>query len=207
MDGPADGRMDGPMDGPVDGPVDVQLVAPELVRPLRHAVLRPGRPEQESVYPGDDDPRAAHAAVAALRGDRGPGGSGGGGGGAGAGVGVGVGGMVAVGTVLPEAPPWEPGRPDSWRIRGMATVPDRRGQGLGAAVLGALLGHVAANGGGLVWCHARTGARTFYERAGFESSGEVLDLPGIGPHTPMWTTLSVDSPAGGAPTPPPRRPA
>ncbi|MGA2522295.1 MAG: GNAT family N-acetyltransferase, partial [Acidimicrobiales bacterium] len=124
-------------------------------------------PAGESVYPGDGDGRSTHAAV------RDPDGA-----------------VVAVGSVLPEAPPWEPGRADGWRIRGMATEPGRRHHGHGARVLDVLLGRVSDLGGGLVWCNARVGARPFYLRAGFTDDGEVFELPGIGPHTRMWRSVS-----------------
>lgn len=139
------------------------LVGVEIVRPLRHAVLRPGWPEDDSVYPGDDDPGAAHAAV----------------------CGPGPGEVLAVGTVLVEPAPWAPGAP-GWRIRGMATAEGRRGTGLGRLVLDALLAHVRAGGGGVVWCNARRAAAPFYERAGFVGRGEEFDLPGIGVHRQMW---------------------
>jgi len=175
----------------VDRPAAVELVGPELVRPLRHAVLRPGRPADESVYPGDDDAGSAHAAVRRPRGDV----------------------VVAVGTVLPSAP-WEavagdaggpegpaPGVP-AWRIRGMATAAGHRGGGLGTMVLGTLLAHVAAHGGGLVWCNARAGARALYQRAGFAADGDAFDLPEIGPHVRMWRI--VEGGGGGVgPTRPP----
>jgi len=141
----------------------VHEVEPEAVRPLRRAVLRPGRPASEVRFPGDDDRRAAHVLV---REDDST--------------------TTAVGSVLPEAPPWDPGRADAWRVRGMATDPDHRARGLGSLVLDALLAHVAASGGGLVWCSARVGARRFYERAGFVGGDDVFESPGIGQHTNMW---------------------
>lgn len=73
----------------------------------------------------------------------------------------------------------------TWRVRGMAVEPAYRGRGVGAAVLAALLDHVEAHAGGTVWCHARTGARTLYERAGFVVVGEPWVDPDIGPHVRM----------------------
>ncbi|GGF45900.1 N-acetyltransferase [Marmoricola endophyticus] len=73
----------------------------------------------------------------------------------------------------------------SWRVRGMAVEPAYRGRGVGAEVLAGLLAHVAASGGGPVWCHARTGARSLYERAGFVAVGEPWVDPDIGPHVRM----------------------
>jgi GNAT superfamily N-acetyltransferase len=155
----------------VPGPPDasdpvVAAVPAELTRPLRQSVLRPGRPAEESVFPGDDDPRTVHVAARLA-----PGGE-----------------VVAVGTLLAEAPPWPV--PDqvgarSWRIRGMATHPDARGRGIGAAVLAELLRRAEAGGGALVWCNARVPALSFYARAGFTPVGAPFEAPGIGPHQAM----------------------
>lgn len=87
--------------------------------------------------------------------------------------------LVAVGLIGREGPP------GSWRIRGMATSPDHRGFGAGTGVLEALLRHASACGATRVWCHARTPARLFYERAGFRAASEEFDLPQIGAHLVM----------------------
>ena len=165
----------------------VELVAAHIVRPLRRAVLRPGRAEDESAYPADDDPDTAHVAARTGRlDDSGPADS--------SPVpsteSVEV---IAVGTVLREAPPWEPTRSDGWRVRGMATRPDARRRGVGGTILEALLDHVAAQGGGLVWCNARVAALRLYQRAGFAIRGPEFDLPGIGPHHHMWRTVDGDA--------------
>ncbi|MGD0378754.1 MAG: GNAT family N-acetyltransferase [Acidimicrobiales bacterium] len=173
-----------------DDPHLVELVDVQVVRPLRRAVLRPQFPAEQSEYPADDDPRSAHVAIR-LPGhleahSNGPGA-----------------GVVAVGTVLSGPPPWEPQRADGWRVRGMATRPDARGRGLGGLILRALLDHVAAHGGGLVWCNARVPALGLYGRAGFVARGEVFDMPGIGPHMCMWRTVARRlSPSDVGPPPP-----
>ena len=161
-----------------DGPPVVELVDAQVVRPLRRAVLRPQLPAGQSEYPADDDPQSAHVAVrltghlvearADARGAE----------------------VLAVGTVLLGPPPWEPRRVDGWRVRGMATRPDARGRGLGGLVLRALLDHVAAHEGGLVWCNARVPALGLYGRAGFVARGDVFDMPGIGPHMCMWRIVA-----------------
>jgi GNAT superfamily N-acetyltransferase len=80
--------------------------------------------------------------------------------------------VVATGTVRE--------RERGWQVRGMAVVESMRGRGLGTAVLDAVLAHVADNGGGTVWCHARVAAVSLYERAGFVAVGEprVDDVAG-----------------------------
>jgi ribosomal protein S18 acetylase RimI-like enzyme len=72
----------------------------------------------------------------------------------------------------------------------MATRPDARRQGFGGLVLEALVRHVAAHGGGLVWCNARVPAQHLYTRAGFVTRGTVFDIPDIGPHIIMWKTVA-----------------
>jgi GNAT superfamily N-acetyltransferase len=160
-----------------DRPLVVELVAAQVVLPLRRAVLRPHHPVETSWYAGDDDPRSAHAAVRRRDGE-----------------------VVAVGTVLPGPPPWEPQRRDGWRIRGMATRDEARRRGLGAMVLAGLLDHVAGRGGGLVWCNARVPAQALYRRAGFMARGPVFDIVGIGPHIQMWRTVATEHHGAGHPS-------
>lgn len=101
------------------------------------------------------------------------------------------GGLVAVGLVGPE------GEPGDWRVRGMATRPDSRGRGAGSAILDALVQHAIERGAKRVWCHARTPARTLYERAGFVVASEEFEPPRIGPHYRM--ELALDRPAAPQP--------
>jgi len=83
-------------------------------------------------------------------------------------------------------------RPPGWQVRAMAVDPSFRGQGIGSQVLAAILDHVRACGGGLVWCNVRTPAVGLYRRAGFVVTGEPVDLPHIGPHVRM----ELDVPSG-----------
>ena len=87
--------------------------------------------------------------------------------------------LVSVGFVAPD------GEPGSWRVRGMATVPEARGRGAGAAVLDALVQHAEDEGATRIWCNARTPARSLYERGGFEIVSQEFELPEIGPHFRM----------------------
>jgi RimJ/RimL family protein N-acetyltransferase len=77
------------------------------------------------------------------------------------------------------------GEDGGWRIRGMATVPEVRGQGAGAAVLDVLVEQAQQRGATHIWCNARSPARTFYERAGFAVVSGEFELPEIGPHFVM----------------------
>lgn len=129
-------------------------------RSLRHSVLRPQEPLETIV---SHEPPGAVAFAAFEDGDERP---------------------IAVGLVGPG------GEPGSWRVRGMATEPEARGRGAGTAVLDALVAHARENGARLVWCNARVGARTLYERAGFSATSEEFEIETIGPHYRMELALS-----------------
>ncbi|MGH3350265.1 MAG: GNAT family N-acetyltransferase [Nocardioides sp.] len=145
----------------------VRRVPVEDTYALRAKVLRNGGPLEAARVPGDDGPEVA--TYAALKVD---------------------GGLIGCVGLFPEPCPDLPEHPGKgWRIRGMATEDGWRGRGVGAEVLKAALDHVAAEGGGLVWCNARTPAATFYARAGFAEIGERWDDPEIGPHVRMWRAV------------------
>jgi GNAT superfamily N-acetyltransferase len=128
---------------------------------LRRDVLRGGR---RVALPGDEDPTAVHVGV--YDGEL----------------------LVGTGNVRRDPAPWAPDVP-AWRLRGMATLPDRRGEGIGATVLEELVAHCRAEGGGVLWCNARVPARSFYLRAGFAEVGEQWEDPEIGPHVRMRRDL------------------
>jgi GNAT superfamily N-acetyltransferase len=138
---------------------DVRRVSAADTRPLRQAVLRPHQRLDEVGFAGDGVLGAAH--FGAFLGSA----------------------MVATASVHPE------GAPGWWRLRGMATAEAHRGRGLGGALVGAVLGYVAAEGGGVVWCNARVRAAEFYRRHGFVAEGGELELPEIGPHLYMVLKL------------------
>ena len=152
----------------------VRRVPAAVVRPLRTAVLRPGWTDRVATY-DQDETVAVHVAAFADDGD-----------------------VHGVGTVYAEAPPdahrdaipaeaYAEGA--SWRLRGMATSEAARGTGLGRLVLEECFAAVRDGGGSFLWCNARTGAQAFYERLGLEAVGPEFDIPGIGPHSVMWTAV------------------
>ena len=144
--------------------VELTAVGAEAVRGMRSEVLRPGQSARELNYPGDEDPSSLH--LAAVAGGR----------------------ILAVASIMREAMPGD-GSPQDWRLRGMASAPEVRGRGIGAALLGGCLQHARERGAQRVWCNARVGARSFYERAGLRVHGEPFDVPAIGMHLLMSTEL------------------
>lgn len=140
----------------------IRQVSAEEIRPLRHRILRPGQAYEETAYPGDDLPDTVH--LGAFDGDR----------------------LVGIASLYREG---RDALGPGWRLRGMATDDAVRGTGFGGALLSACIDHVAAAGGGELWCNARMVAVGFYQRAGFEIESDEFDVPGIGAHVVMARTV------------------
>ena len=142
------------------GTITVEEVPAAVTLPLRRAVLRPDG--SDVAWVGDEDETTFHLAARSGAGD-----------------------VVGVARFHPARCPWRPDARAPWQLRGMATDPASRGRGAGRALLVDGLARVAARGGDLVWCDARTSAAGFYERMGFTVVTEPFDKPGIGPHVGM----------------------
>jgi len=145
--------------------IEVRCVSADEVRPLRHLVLRPGRPFEETRFAGDDALGTAH--LGAFRGRE----------------------LLAVATLL-DAPHPDRAGARACQVRGMASDPSVRGLGFGAAVLAACEAEARRRGARLLWCNAREAAAGFYRRAGFVATGERFEIAGVGPHFRMHRELA-----------------
>jgi GNAT superfamily N-acetyltransferase len=153
-------------------------IEPEDTYALRHRTLRPEQPREACHFPGDASEGAFH--LGSFDG--------------------GI--LVAVASFNPEAAPacldglvesLETGSLNQggvWRLRGMATAPESRGQGHGSALLRAGFAELEQRGGRLLWCNARLSAADFYLGLGLARAGEDFEIPGIGGHVVMWRALA-----------------
>ncbi len=146
-------------------PIHLRRITADEAFPLRFGILRRSLPPAGSHYPQDQDPLTVH--LGAFLDGR----------------------LVSVGSLLPD--PQEDGVAEGvFRLRGMVTVPECRGRGLGGTLLDRGVDLVARQGGRLVWCNGRTGAMDFYRRHGFEPVGEEFETPGTGPHFRFVRTIA-----------------
>ena len=157
--------------------VEVRRARPEEIFPLRHAVLRPGRPVSASVY-GEDE-GAVHIGAWDLASDDGEL-------------------LVGCATVFPD--PWPgsdewPAADGAWRLRGMAVDPSRHRSGVGRQVLAAVVEAATAAGAPMIWANARTAALPFYESCGWKVAGPEFITADTGlPHKPI--VLALTGPTG-----------
>jgi predicted GNAT family N-acyltransferase len=145
--------------------ITCRRVAVETILPLRHRILRPGRPAETARFDGDLDAGTRHSA--AFLGEE----------------------PVACLTLMPSE--WE-GRP-AWQLRGMATDSRQQGRGLGRQLFeSAAIDAGRAEPGRVFWCNARLSAVGFYEKLGWRVVSEPFDVPGVGPHVKMVWQAAAD---------------
>ena len=139
--------------------VRVREVTVDVVRPVRHRVLRAGWPEASVRTPLDESPTTWH--LAALAGE----------------------GAVGVVTLFPDTyGPRSAQR--SERFRWMAVLPEWQGRGIGRLLMRRAAELALDRGAALLWAHGRDSAQRFYEGLGFvvEGDGFVDPETGIGHH-------------------------
>tara|TARA_A100000171_G_scaffold365_2_gene608 strand:+ start:1333 stop:1791 length:459 start_codon:yes stop_codon:yes gene_type:complete len=144
--------------------IEIRELSAAQTRPVRQRVLRPHQRPEELVYPGDDDADTFHLGAMSAAGD-----------------------VLAILSMYRHAqPPTDPdGEPRAWRIRGMASVPEARGTGLGRVLVEHARDRVWAIHHDPIWCNARENAFGFYQKLGFEIVGGIFEIEGIGPHAVM----------------------
>jgi GNAT superfamily N-acetyltransferase len=140
-----------------------QISAAETV-PLRHAVLRPGRPVETALFPGDDLASTKH--FGAFRNGQ----------------------LLCIASLFESKLPEEPGLA-ALQLRGMATAADAQRLGLGRALVLDCAAYARKNGARLLWCNARVYACGFYSKLGFEIVGKEFEVPDVGPHFRMKLNL------------------
>ena|ERR1051326_5864857 len=146
------------------GAIEIRQITAAETIPLRHSVLRPGRPVEQATFPGDDAPGTAH--FGAFK----------------------DGELLCIASLFAAPLPGQEGV-QAFQLRGMATDLAARGLGLGTAIVEACAVYARQNGAKLLWCNARTDAVGFYLGLGFEIVGNEFDIPDVGPHSRMRLPL------------------
>jgi GNAT superfamily N-acetyltransferase len=132
--------------------VEIRRIAARDTTALRDAVLRPHLPPGSSIYPGDNAADTLH--LGAFEKHR----------------------LIAVATVCREPLPGEQST-TSWRLRGMAALPEYRGHGIGKDLAQRCIAYAAEHGGTILWCTSRIATAHFYRKLGFFESGGTFTLP------------------------------
>lgn len=76
-----------------------------------------------------------------------------------------------------------------YRLRGMATIDEYQGNGIGSIVLSESIKFLKEKNVDVLWCNARTSALKFYQKLGFKVKGTEFDIHLIGPHYVMYINI------------------
>lgn len=142
----------------------IKRISTREVIPLRHRILKPHLTVEECLLAEDELSTTFHLGIFFC--DQ----------------------LVSVATFMMQShPEFSAGFP--YRLRGMATDEKYRGQGFGAMALQSGVTILKQMHCDFLWFNARIKAFRFYEKLGFQSSGPLFEIAGIGPHKVMYKPL------------------
>ncbi|MFM1807564.1 MAG: hypothetical protein RLZZ242_289 [Bacteroidota bacterium] len=147
--------------------VAIRKIEPQLLLPVRHAVLRPGYPIEACVFDGDYAPHSVH--FGAYQEEQ----------------------LIGCASlVVNYTPKLEVESTAIMQLRGMAVLDPFRNSGVGALLLRAAEDHARTKNIHTIWFNARIKAVSFYERNGYLKQGDPYEIEGVGTHFFMFKTLT-----------------
>jgi GNAT superfamily N-acetyltransferase len=144
--------------------VTIKQIQSRETFPVRHPVLRPGKPVEACVFDGDDNADTVHfglyenselAGVCSV--------------------------FNAIHPDLCELP--------QLQLRGMAVLPEHQKKGFGERLVAAAEDYARKRGSEILWFNAREIAVKFYERNGYKIENGPFPIGTIGPHYLMYKYL------------------
>lgn len=139
--------------------INFQQVSLELVIPLRHKILRKGRPIETAFF--DEDRLETTRHFAFVDDTNLP---------------------VCCLTIVPKVYK----NNDAWQLRGMATDDSYQGKGIGKDLVLKTITYIQSiQPKSMIWCNARESAVGFYEKLGWKIDSERFVIEPIGPHFRM----------------------
>ena len=142
----------------------IKKVSSNKIRPLRHLVLRQGKPFSTTEYIKDKEKDTFH--LACLVENK----------------------IVTCATFYPEKKDQIKSK-NPYRLRGMATLETHRRKGFGNEIIKEAIKEIKKSKGDLLWCNARIVALGFYKKIGFKTVGDTFNIGDIGLHYVMYKKL------------------
>jgi len=142
----------------------INFIEPEELLTVRSIVLREGKLElNECRFPTDTVPGAFHLGYYAA------------------------GQLASVVSLHPQS--YKEFAGTGYQLRGMATLEQYRGKGLGTMLLNFAIVYLRGQKANYIWCNARKKALKFYRDGGFEIVSPEFEIKGIGPHHVMYLKI------------------
>lgn len=132
--------------------------------PVRHPVLRPGKPIETCQFEGDNLETTKHFGY--FSGEK----------------------LVGVASLFQSSTPLLSEK-EQFQLRGMAVLHDYQKKGIGEVLVKCAEKDAIERKGKLIWFNAREIAVAFYRKLGYEIIGDPFDIGDIGKHYVMYKNL------------------
>lgn len=142
----------------------IKKITAEASYPVRHEVLRKGKPIATCRFEGDDLPTTLHYGLFEN------------------------GNLQGIISLFENSNHWFEATKQI-QIRGMAVLEHNQGKGYGKQLVLYCEKYLAETDCELVWFNARENAIGFYQKLGYTILGEPFNIEGIGIHYLMWKKL------------------
>lgn len=144
--------------------ITIKLINAKATYPIRHSVLRKGKPIETCVFKGDMLPTTLH--IGLFFNNK----------------------LSGVATLLTSQNDLFTNK-KQYQLRGMAIIDKCQGKGLGNLIIDFIVVLLKDKNCNILWCNAREAAKTFYVKNGFSIIGEPFNIEGIGKHFIMHRSL------------------
>ena len=145
-------------------PYTIQKIIAQDTYPVRHQVLRSGKPIESCQFDGDELGSTHHFGYY-LNNQ--------------------IIGVISLFEIKNE--PFVAQKP--FQIRGMAVLPSFQKQGIGEALVKEAEKFCTTQKADLIWFNARTSAVGFYQKMGYEIVGSEFEIKEVGPHFLMFKKI------------------
>ena len=138
--------------------IRIDIIASQTTLPLRQAMLRPGRPVASCHFERDNHPLTRHWGAYAEKE------------------------VVGILSAMPNTCEAFPTK-KAYQFRGMAVLPNYQRQGIATRLLLTAEKYLTQEfTPELFWLNARVHAQALYRSIAYQPSGDVFDIPTVGPH-------------------------
>ena len=144
--------------------MEIKKISSLETYPVRHEVLRKGKPIETCQFKGDDDENTVHFGL--FLEDK----------------------LVGIISTFKENNILFP-ELNQVQIRGMAVLEAFQGKGFGAELVKAAENHCINFNANLIWFNARENAVSFYKKLGYTSIGDSFLIPDVGIHFAMYKKI------------------
>jgi len=144
--------------------VQVREITSTEIIPIRHHVLRQGKPIETCYFEGDNSPTTFHLGLYYY------------------------GELIGIASYMNNSNNNFEDK-NQYQLRGMAILQQFQGKKLGNVILEKGIQLLKQKNVSTLWCNARENATNFYSKSSFNISGKPFDIPHIGTHYVMYKNI------------------